>query len=87
MSFKHLNIEDKLFAILMIIILALIGLIILIMPFVIIDIATQETMRTEIIECYDRYSNEIIGEKCSEEIKCGVISKWLEPGRCYISSK
>ncbi len=48
-----------------------------------IEILTEETMRIETTECYDRFRNEIIGLECEKEIKCGSFSKIYNEDYCY----
>ncbi len=52
--------------------LAVIGVMILV-----IDKMTSKEIGTKEVECYDRYSNEIIGERCIDIIYCGIISDFL----------
>lgn len=48
-----------------------------------IDVVTDETMRIEKTECYDRFGNEIEGLVCEDKIKCGIISKLIDKKYCY----
>ncbi len=43
----------------------------------VIDKMTSKEIGTKEVECYDRYSNEIIGERCINIIYCGIISDFL----------
>ena len=48
-----------------------------------IEMETQETMRFESSTCEDRDGDVINGVTCTDEIKCGVISRWIAEDYCY----
>ena len=57
--------------------LFLIFLLIALFILFIIDISTEKLIGYRTVKCYDRYSNEIEGLTCEEEVRCGSISKDL----------
>lgn len=67
-----------------VIVIILTGLLVL-FTFVItmLEGGTQELMRVEETECYDKFSNEIEGLVCEREIMCGIISKKVSKDYCY----
>lgn len=52
-----------------------------------IDSFTSETIRTEHTKCYDEFRNEMIGQQCIKETKCGIILKAFTPTYCYGDKK
>ena len=58
-------------------------LVALVFVFMFIDLSTQKVMGYRTTECYDRYSNEIEGLTCEEEVRCGIISRAISKDYCY----
>lgn len=53
----------------------------------IIEIVTLETINVESVKCIDKAGNEFEDEYCSQEIECGIISKYLDNERCVLSEQ
>ena len=76
---ENSEIKDKIVKIVQIIgIIVVMGMFLLLFIMLIINESTIYKEGYKETKCYDRNNNEVINLSCKEEVRCGLINKWLD---------
>ncbi|KKK54582.1 hypothetical protein LCGC14_3083280 [marine sediment metagenome] len=67
---QKMDLSERLFFAVMCFALAIMVAAIIFFPFLFVDLMTIEEIGIKKVDCYDRYTNVIIGVQCEEETYC-----------------